>query len=76
MAKYGTKQYWKKQAEQDTVKLELMVNGFAHTIVESQSVSQEDVISMIEQLYNAASTVSFDNAQYEEAEEEDDESQQ
>ena len=76
MAKYGTKQYWKEQTELDTVKLELMVNGFAHIIVESQSISAEDTIAMIEQLFTIANTVSFDKSQYEQAEEEDDESQQ
>ena len=76
MAKYGTTEYWLKRLEQDTLKLQMMTNGFAHTIVESKSISAEDVITKIEQLHDMATTVALDKSQYAEAEEENDESQQ
>lgn len=76
MAKYGTTQYWLERLEQDTLKLQMMTNGFAHIIAESQSISADDVIAMIEQLHDMVTTVSLDKSQCEEAEEEDDESQQ
>lgn len=76
MAKYGTTQYWLQHLENDTLKLQMMTNGFAHIIVESQSMSADDVIAMIEQLHDMVTTVSLDKSQYEKTEEEDDESQQ
>lgn len=76
MAKYGTKQYWKNELHKDTIKLDMLCNGFAKIFSEQSSLAIEDVQDMIDQLWTTSNNVQMDKSKYEEAEEEDDESQQ